>query len=57
MRFEVSDDTRRALADRFGEKGLATRESVRAEILAVIEAHWETVSFDYDRNQQPGEWA
>ncbi len=55
LRIEVDDDLRRALAARYGKKGLATRNDIISELDAVIPAHWEDVMDDYDKEEMSDE--
>ena len=45
---EVTDDERKMLARYFGERGLATRNTVREWALSVIEGAWQDVDTPED---------
>lgn len=51
-RFDFPEDVRRALADHYGEKGLATRKTITTWIDGLVSAALDDVMHDYDENQR-----
>lgn len=47
---EVNDDVRRAVAHRFGKKGLATRADVRSLYLSLADADMQTIVDDWEKD-------
>lgn len=45
--FEFSNDERKALALHYGDKGMASRETIRRWIEAVVEATMQEIASDY----------
>ena len=52
LKVDVGDRVRKALRIRMGEKGVATRKEIRAELERLIYAHFEEVCYDADREER-----
>ena len=52
MTFDFDDEDRFALNARFGAKGRADRETIEAEIRALVDTAWEDYRFDYTMSRE-----
>lgn len=49
--YEVDDFGRRAVAHHFGEDGMATRQQIKNMIENLIDAHFDDLVYDYQKDQ------